>query len=87
VKIKSIGTARCATRIAQKISTVKKCLFYRHFCIIPILVERISLAKCFFSAPLLRRSRVRSTRMEDEAVTHKIMQSHCYFFSAVVIRW
>jgi hypothetical protein len=34
-------------RIAQKISTMKKCLFYRHFCIMRIFFEKIPLAKLF----------------------------------------
>jgi hypothetical protein len=79
------ATLAGAAAAAPKIKAMKKCLFYRHFRIVWIFVQKILLAKFFSSRRRSADRRVRSARVRDAAVTHKIMRSHCYFFSAVVI--
>jgi hypothetical protein len=76
-----------ATAAMPKVLTTKKCLFYRHFRITQIFVEK-SRVQIFLSVERAAAAfRVRSARMKEAAVTHKFMWSHCYFFFAVVIGW
>jgi len=66
-------------------ATSQKSAFHRHFCDMAKFFAGACFAAPIFCCALAEDCAAHAALSRSGAVTHKIKQSHCYFFPAVVI--
>jgi hypothetical protein len=81
--------ARAVRKVGAATSddTWQKSASHRHFCNARNFSRAVAPPKFFFVTYFVFAARVDAVQRRGRALTHKIKQSHCYFFPAVVIGW
>jgi hypothetical protein len=74
-----------ARNVDARRATSRKPAIHRHFCMTWKFLRAPASTKKFFAACLVGDRGTETADKSGAALTHKIKQSHCYFFPAVVI--